>query len=129
MKLTFRMVAIATATAAVAVLFSPGWSKQDGVLLSISKAHAVEPLTPGGSTYRAPARMTRVYVRGHPYYRGGYSRNDVGWYAVRAYYAGGPWSGPGYYCSGWADYAQQNGIGCEPGTIVKGGDGIDYNCQ
>ena len=41
MKLTFRMVAIATATAAVAVLFSPGWSKQDGVLLSISKAHAV----------------------------------------------------------------------------------------
>ena len=40
--------------------------------------------------------MTRVYVRG---YKGGYSRNDVGWYAVRAYYAGGPWSGPGYYCS------------------------------
>ena len=41
MKLTFRMVAIATATAAVAVLFSPGWSKQDGVLLSISKAHVL----------------------------------------------------------------------------------------
>ena len=113
MKLTFRMVAIATATAAVAVLFSPSWSKQDGVSLSISKAEA----------------LTRVYVRGHPYYRGGYSRNDVGWYAVRAYYAGGPWSGPGYYYSGWADYAKQYGIGCEPGTIVKGGDGIDYLCQ
>ena len=111
MKRTFRMVAIATATAAVAVLFSPGWSKQDGVSLSISKAEA----------------LTRVYVR--PYYRGGYSRNDVGWYAVRAYYWGGPWSGPGYYWAGWADYAQRNGIGCEPGTIVKGGDGIDYNCQ
>jgi hypothetical protein len=41
MKLTFRMVAIATATAAVAVLFSPGWSKQDGVSLSISKAEAL----------------------------------------------------------------------------------------
>jgi hypothetical protein len=51
MKLTFRMMAIATATAAVAVLFCTGWSKQDGVSLSISKAEAVEPLTPGGSTY------------------------------------------------------------------------------
>ena len=112
MKLTFRMVAIATATAAVAVLFSPGWSKQDGVSLSISKAEA----------------LTRVYVR--PYYRGGYSRNDgVSWYAVRAYYWGGPWRGPGYYWRGWDDYAQQGGIGCRPGTIVKGGDGIDYNCQ
>ena len=50
MKLTFRTVAIATATAAVAALFSPGWSKQDGVSLSISKAEA----------------LTRVYVRGYP---------------------------------------------------------------
>jgi len=111
MKPTFRMVAIATATAAVAVLFSPGWSKQDGVSLSISKAEA----------------LTRVYVR--PYYRGGYSRNDVGWYAVRAYYWGGPWSGRGYGYAGWNDYASRYGIGCVPGTIVKGGDGIDYNCQ
>ena len=36
---------------------------------------------------------------------------------------------PARIISGWADYAKQNGIGCEPGTIVKGGDGIDYNCQ
>jgi hypothetical protein len=61
MKLTFRTVAIATATAAVAALFSPGWSKQDGVSLSIGKAEA----------------LTRVYVRGYGY-RGGYTRNDVG---------------------------------------------------
>jgi hypothetical protein len=113
MKLTFRTVAIATATAAVAALFSPGWSKQDGVSLSIGKAEA----------------LTRVYVRGYPY-RGGYSRNDgVPWYAVRAYYWGGPWSGAGYYYAGWSDYATKNGIGCEPGTIVKGGDGINYLCQ
>src|SRR6476659_7959654 len=112
MKLTFRMMAIATATAAVAALFSPGSSKQDGVSLSIGKAEA----------------LTRVYVRGYGY-RGGYTRNDVGWYAVRAYYWGGPWSGPGYSYAGWADYAKQYGIGCEPGTIVKGGDGIDYLCQ
>jgi hypothetical protein len=113
MKLTFRTVAIASATAAVAALFSPGWSKQDGVSLSISKAEA----------------LTRVYVRGYPY-RGGYARNEgVSWYAVRAYYWGGPWSGVGYSWAGWDDYAKQNGIGCRPGSVVKGGDGIDYNCQ
>ena len=78
MKLTFRTVAIASATAAVAALFSPGWSKQDGVSLSISKAEA----------------LTRVYVRGHPYYRGGYSRNDVGWYAVRGLLRGRPLEWP-----------------------------------
>jgi len=46
-----------------------------------------------------------------------------------AYYWGGPWSGPGYSYAGWNDYASRYGIGCVPGTIVKGGDGIDYNCQ
>ena len=48
------------------------------------------------------------------------------WYAVRAYYAGGPW----YIGSnGWADYAARNGIGCTPGTLIKGGDNIRYVCQ
>jgi hypothetical protein len=72
MKLTFRMVAIATATAAVAVLFSPGWSKQDGVSLSISKAEA----------------LTRVYVRPYSTCYG------VSWYAVRGLLLGRPlvWS-------------------------------------
>ena len=42
---------------------------------------------------------------------------------------GGPWSGPGYSYTGWADYAARNGIGCVPGTAIKGGDGIMYNCQ
>jgi len=45
---------------------------------------------------------------------------------VRAYYAGGPWT---YGYSDWHDYAARNGIGCEPGTLVKGGDGIMYFCQ
>ena len=31
--------------------------------------------------------------------------------------------------TGWADYAARNGIGCTPGTAIKGGDGIMYNCQ
>lgn len=48
------------------------------------------------------------------------------WYAVRAYYAGGPW----YYGSnGWADYAARAGIGCTPGTLTNGGDGTTYVCQ
>jgi hypothetical protein len=48
---------------------------------------------------------------------------------VRTYYMGGPWSGPYYHWNGWSDYAAQNGIGCTPGTPVKGGDGIYYVCQ
>jgi hypothetical protein len=48
------------------------------------------------------------------------------WDAVRVYYAGGPW----YWGSnGWADYAARAGIGCTPGTLIKGGDGITYVCQ
>jgi hypothetical protein len=114
MKMTFRMAAIATSTVALAALFSPGWSDQGGLTLSIEKADAA----------------ARVYIRAPYGYYGGYSRYEgIPWYAVRAYYMGGPWAGPGYYWTGWADYASRNGIGCEPGTIVKGGDGIDYLCQ
>jgi len=121
MKMTFRMAAIAASTVAFAVLFSPGWSEQGGVTLSVKKAEAA----------------ARVYIRSH--YGGGlvggsdvgiYSRwQGVPWYAVRAYYVGGPWSGPGYYWAGWDDYAARNGIGCRPGTIVHADDGIDYLCQ
>ena len=43
--------------------------------------------------------------------------------------AGGVW-GDNWTCySGWADYAQRNGIVCDPGTVIKGGDGILYECQ
>ena len=41
----------------------------------------------------------------------------------------GWWAGRWGCYSGWADYAQRNGIGCTPGSIVKGGDGINYVCQ
>jgi hypothetical protein len=113
MKMTFRTVAIATSTVAFAALFSPVWSEQEGLSLSIKKAEA----------------LTRVYVTSPYAATGGYARNDGSWYAVRAYYWGGPWSGPGYSYAGWDDYAGRNGIGCRPGTLVKGGDGINYNCQ
>jgi len=106
MKLPLRTLAIATSSVAIATLLSLG-------SLSINKAEAA----------------TRVYIT-TPYGRGGYARNEgVSWYAVRAYYWGGPWAGPGYSYAGWDDYASRYGIGCRPGTIVKGGDGIDYLCQ
>jgi len=113
MKMTLRTVAIATATVVCATLWSFGWSEQGGVSLSVSKAEA---------------QRARVIIRS------GYAVNAVyvdnpTWYAVRAYYLNGPWSGPGYSWNGWGDYAARNGIGCTPGTAIKSGDGIRYNCQ
>jgi len=52
--------------------------------------------------------------------------SGLSWYAVRAYYAGGPWY---YGTNGWADYAARAGIACTPGSLIKGGDGIMYVCQ
>ena len=43
-------------------------------------------------------------------------------YAVRAYYAGGPW----YNYSGWGDYAARNTIKCTPGTLTKLDDGLMF---
>ena len=114
MKMTLRTAAIAASTFVCAASLSLGWSEQGSLSLSISKADAV----------------ARVYVRGYTrsvYGLGG--PTGVPWYAVRAYYTNGPWSGPGWSWAGWADYAARNGIGCTPGTIVQGGDGIAYNCQ
>jgi hypothetical protein len=141
MRMSLKTLAIATSTVACAALPSFGWSPQGGVSLSVEKAQA----------------YTRVVVRPNPYSVGPNNRGglvgggSVGigpgivggglpWYAVRAYYAGGPWCaagaygyGPGlnnYSCySGWADYKAKNGIVCDPGTVIKGGDGILYMCQ
>jgi hypothetical protein len=83
-------------------------------------------------------RASAFFGLGQPYYKtphfspyNPYRADLTGlpWYGVRAYYAGGPWSGPGWSWAGWNDYARQNGAGCTPGTIVKGGDGINYVCQ
>ena len=113
MKMTFRTVAIAASTFACAALFSLGWSEQGNLSLSVNKADA----------------RARVYITGYAARAAYYTSEGVPWYAVRAYYFDGPWSGPGYSYAGWADYAARNGIGCTPGTAIKGGDGIMYNCQ
>ena len=119
-QVVLRKLAIATSSIAFALLLTVGWSVEN-------------------------AQARRLYV--HPYAYNPYIADQSGlpWYAVRAYYAGGPWCGvaggaysptvgvfgrASYTCyNGWADYKQLNGIGCDPGTLIKGGDGIMYVCQ
>jgi hypothetical protein len=113
MKMNLRTMAIATTTFACAALFSPGWSDQGSLSLSVSNADA----------------RARVYIRSGYAASANYVSGDGSWYAVRAYYFNGPWSGPGYSYTGWADYAARAGIACTPGTPIKGGDNIMYNCQ
>jgi len=68
------------------------------------------------------------YYSGDPYHRGpvggaraAYASADevaagsLPHYAVRAYYANGPWHG----FAGWDDYAGRNAIKCTPGNMVK----------
>jgi hypothetical protein len=110
MKAKLGALAIVASTFACVLSFSPTWTGQDGLSL----------------TSRAEARA-RVYIHGGT--GGYYTATGLPWYAVRAHYFGGPWSGPYYSYAGWSAYAAQNGIGCTPGTVVKGGDGVMYNCQ
>ena len=114
---TILKFAVAASAFACALSFSPTWSEHSGLSLSSS----------------AEARA-RVYIqtRGAAVNAVYYTAAGLPWYAVRAYYFGGPWSGVNaapYSWTGWDAYATTNGIGCTPGTVVKGGDGILYNCQ
>jgi hypothetical protein len=95
-------------------LFLFGWSGQGGLSLSSTKAGAVARIVvrPG---YAASSAYT--FTEGLP------------WYAMRAHYMGGPWSGDGYGWASWDEYAKRNGIGCVPGPAIKGQDGIMYRCQ
>jgi len=118
MRMSLKTLAIATSTFACAAMLSFGWSE------------------------RAQAR-TRLYVSPTYYYNRAQAELGLPWYAVRAYYADGPWCrvgayggygyGPGlnnWTCySGWPDYKARNGIVCDPGSVIKGGDGILYMCQ
>ncbi len=128
-QMAFRNFAIATSAIAFATLFTVDWSEQRGISLSVESAQA-----------------RRLYVSPYPYSHYIPDQSGLPWYAVRAYYAGGPWCGVGgrtgygtavgvfgrasYTCyDGWDSYAKLNGIGCTPGTLIKGGDGIMYVCQ
>lgn len=105
----------AAAAFVCAASLSFGCTETGGLSLSVQKADAATRL------------VVRPVNRGY-LYNGGYITDQTGvpWYAVRAYYAGGPWT---YGYADWADYSKRNGIGCVPGALVKGGDGIMYVCQ
>jgi len=111
-QMTLKKIAIAASAFACATLSSLEWSGQS-VSLSVNKAEAQARVPIYGRGYAARA----LYVE------------PGTWYAVRAYYFNGPWSGNGYSYTGWADYAERNGIACTPGSAIKGGDGIMYACQ
>jgi len=116
--MNLKNIVIAASAFVCAAALSPGWSQQSGVSLSINKAEAYH--------------HTHLIVRPHYAVHAVYVHKDgLPWYAVRAYYWGGPWNWPGlgYPYSGWDDYAKYNGIGCRPGTSFVGADGIAYLCQ
>ena len=84
MKVTVRTAAIAMSTFVCAALWSLGWAEKGGVSLSVNKAEAQQRVY-----------ITRGYAARAAYVEPG------SWYAVRAYYFGGPWSGAGYSYTGW----------------------------
>jgi hypothetical protein len=107
--------AVAVGTAAAVAATSPdwGWGSND----------ADTGYYGGDPYYRRGALGARAaYYGGAPHAA---STSDGPWYAVRAYYQDGPW----YGYSGWDDYAARNGIGCTPGSVVKGDNGLMYRCQ
>ena len=106
--MSLRKIAIAASALACATMLSVGWAEQ------------------AQAAYRHGGRL---YVSPTYYYSPGQGGSGLPWYAVRAYYAHGPWSGNGWSYTGWSDYATRAGIGCTPGSAVKGGDGILYLCQ
>ena len=138
-----RKAALAASAFVCAAMFSFSWSEQSGVSLSVDNAQAQSGTQHTGFVpHKGPGG--RLYVTRNPSpYTGDLS--GLPWYAVRAYYAGGPWCGvvPGSYAtavelfgrqswtcySDWGNYKQVNGIGCDPGTVVKGGEGVNYVCQ
>ena len=148
--------ALAISVFACTTMLSVGWSEQKGVSLSIEGAQAqmAGPYTPGverrqarharrtaagaaavGAGAAAAGATAAYYGSGGPYAGrdsyayyggpGGYGGPGVygspGGYGGAAYYGGpGVWS-PGY--------AAQNGIICQPGTMVRLDDGLMHRCQ
>lgn len=151
MKLTSNRVTVAASAVAFATMFSFGWSEPGGLSLSIDKAEARvgRPLTPvsvagvarrqnrraaigtaaavgaTGAYYSGNVREARAAYDGGSPSEPAAALGSQPHYALRAYYAGGPW----YNYSGWDDYAVRNAISCTPGTAVKLDDGLMHVCQ
>ena len=139
--------ALAVSVFACATVLSFDWSEQRGVSLSIERAQAqmVDPSTPAITTRRSARRAGRATAMG----AGAVAAGAVAAGATAAYYAGGgpyyagagpyayyggpgAYGGPGYYGGPgvWSQaYATQNGIICQPGTLVRLEDGLMHRCQ
>src|ERR1700759_2748870 len=114
-QVVLRKLATATSIIAFAALLTVGWSVES-------------------------AQARRLYVAPHygfrPYVA---DQSGLPWYAVRAYYAGGPWCGvaggsysptvgvfgrASYTCySGWGDFRALHGLGWDPRTLGQRGGG------
>ncbi|GLR92004.1 hypothetical protein [Bradyrhizobium iriomotense] len=79
---------------------------------------ATQPWNWGGRPYVGSGALAA-----NAYYGGPIETSPF--YLQRAYPANGPW----YGVSGWADYKARYGIVCDPGTMVKGADGLMHVCQ
>ena len=88
----------------------------------IAAAAGTAAVAGGTGYYRRPYVGTGA-LAANAYYGGPIESNP--YYIPRAYYGNGPW----YRYSGWADYKAQNGIVCDPGTMIKGSDGVMHVCQ
>ena len=106
------------------------WARRQARRADYGTYSALEAAGAGARLYVAPfvGAGNAYYTAPHysPYNEYTAGASGLSWYAARAYYAGGPWY---FGTRGWADYAAREGIGCTPGTLVKGGDGVMYVCQ
>jgi hypothetical protein len=110
-------VAVAASTFASAAPLSFGWSEQGGVSLSVESAQARvgRPLSPV-SVAGVARRQNRRAI---------YGAAVVGAGAVAA---GTTRMAPGLAITD-DDYAAREHIGCKPGSVVKGDNGLMYRCQ
>ncbi|WP_291602874.1 hypothetical protein [Bradyrhizobium sp.] len=107
--------AIGTA-GAVAAATSPVWG--GGPYYTGPRAYqATSPVWGGGAYYTGP--------RAYQSYAAAPAASSPAWNLTTAYRAGGPWYGH----NGWGDYKARYGIVCDPGGMIKGGDGLMYRCQ
>jgi hypothetical protein len=152
-KTVLGKAALAVSVFACTTMLSVGWTQQKGVSLSIERAQAqmADPFAPGverrqarraaagaaavGAGVVAAGATAAYYGSGGPYAGrdayayyggpGGFGGPGVyggpGGYSGVAYY-----SGPGVWSPG---YAAQNGIICQPGTMVRLDDGLMHRCQ
>ena len=138
-KTSLGKAALAVSVFACTTMLSVGWTEQKGVSLSIERAQAqmADPYTRG--VERRQARRAAV---GAAAVGGAVAAGALAAGATAAYYGGGGpyayYGGPGGYSGAayyggpgvWSqDYATQNGIICQPGTLVRLEDGLMHNCQ